>query len=349
MACRVLVAGVASKTASWARSICGQPGILPAAPHCDLGAVFTQARGSNPDVVVVVFSAAEANDAFRAVSQVMADWPTPVMILHDQRDEGEGSSRSPFHALSLGALDVVGVPVSPGAGFWSDLAKRIKLLAKVQVVRHLGLPERALARKPGGARDDLRRERGPGFPLVAIAASLGGPRALHAVLRALPQDFPAAICVCQHITEGFSASLARWLSSETGRVVEEATDDRPLCPGETLIAPAGLHLKVTSQGRAQLSKGARQMGFRPSCDVLLTSAAESFREQASGVVLTGMGRDGAEGLLEIRRRGGFTIAQDEGTSAVFGMPAAAIEIGAASQVLPLEKIAAALCERMSRL
>lgn len=342
MPCRVLLAGSSPRIASWAKSLFAMPGLFAAAPPCDLKAIFAEARASNPDVVVVEFEGGE--EPFRAVSQMMSDWPTPMLVLHAQ----EATSEVPFRALSLGALDVLGIPSAPGSAFWSDLAKRLKLLARVQVVRHPGLPERRAGRAARG-RSDSELTTGPvrpSFPLVAIAASLGGPKALHALLRSLPPSFPAAICICQHITDGFSSSLARWLASETGRVVEEATDGRTMRPGEVLIAPAGFHLRVSAKGRAQLGRGARQMGFRPSCDILLSSAAEAFREQAFGVVLTGMGRDGAEGLLAIRKRGGFTVAQDESTSAVFGMPAAAIELGAANQVLPLGKIAAALSEKM---
>jgi len=339
MSCRVLIAGSSPRLATWARALFEQPGLIAAAPPCDLRSIFANARSSNPDVVVVEFAGGE--EPFHAVSQLMADWPTPILALHSKEDLSEVPSR----ALSLGALDLVEVPEAPTSAFWNDLVKRLKLLSRVRVVRHLGTPDR---RAIGPGHVPSAEVSKPPFPLVAIAASLGGPKALHALLCALPASFPAAVCICQHITEGFSSSLAHWLTSETGRVVEEAADDQPMVPGEILIAPTGFHLRVSPEGRTQLDLRAPQMGFRPSCDILLTSVAEAFRERACGVILTGMGRDGAEGLLAIRRCGGFTVAQDQATSIVFGMPAAAIELGAADQVLPLDKIAVALTERLAR-
>jgi two-component system, chemotaxis family, protein-glutamate methylesterase/glutaminase len=179
------------------------------------------------------------------------------------------------------------------------------------------------------------------FPLVAIAASLGGPRALAQLLGALPPKLAAPLCICQHISDGFTRGLASWLSSESGRSVREAADGETLEPGRVYVAPSGAHFKIRRPGRIELDRGAPIEGFRPSCDALLESAA-SFGRRAIGVVLTGMGRDGAFGLRAIRDAGGRTIAQDEATCVVFGMPREAILLDAAEQVLPLGIIAETL-------
>jgi two-component system chemotaxis response regulator CheB len=239
-----------------------------------------------------------------------------------------------FQALALGALDVLERPETPGPEFWLQAGRRLLMLAQVRVGRSA---QAALRHVPGP-------DAGPEvpFPLVAIAASLGGPRALSVVLRAMPRDFPAPLCICQHISDGFTEGLAHWLSLETPLRVTEASHLALLEPGTVYIAPSGSHLLVRPDGRLELDGGPPVRGFRPSCDLMLSSAAESFGQRCIGVILTGMGRDGASGLKEIRERGGRTIAQSAETCAVYGMPGAAVQLGAAQEVLPLEQIAPTL-------
>jgi two-component system chemotaxis response regulator CheB len=160
----------------------------------------------------------------------------------------------------------------------------------------------------------------------------------------LPKNFPAPVCICQHISNGFTEGLTQWLGSETPLRVVEANDGEEMVPGSVYIARSGTHLVVRSKGRLALDPSPPVRGFRPSCDVLLTSAAEAFGTRTLGVILTGMGRDGARGLKEIRERGGRTIAQDRATCAVYGMPKEAVRIGAAEEVLPLEQIAPTLIQ-----
>ncbi|HET7824221.1 MAG TPA: CheB methylesterase domain-containing protein, partial [Anaeromyxobacter sp.] len=214
------------------------------------------------------------------------------------------------------------------------LRSRLRLLAGVKVIRHLrGLREHRISPHPSTARPEL----------VAIGASLGGPRALAAILRALPASFPVPIAVVQHIADGFTEGLATWLATETRLDVREARDGDRLRPGLVVLAPTGRHLLV-GEGVARLSDAAPLDGFKPSVTPLLASAAHAYGARACGVILTGMGRDGAAGLRAIKDAGGPTLAQDEATSAVFGMPRAAIELGAVDRVLPLEAIPRALVE-----
>jgi two-component system chemotaxis response regulator CheB len=215
------------------------------------------------------------------------------------------------------------------------VSRKLMLLAEVRVSRPVQV------QKQRGMRP--QQTEAP-FPLVAIASSLGGPKALAVVLRMLPKAFPAPVCICQHISDGFTEGLAQWLSTETALRVMEAVDGSEMVPGTVYIARSGSHLVVRPKGRLALETSPPVRGFRPSCDVLLTSAAEAFGTRALGVILTGMGRDGARGLKEIRERGGRTIAQDRATCAVYGMPKEAVRLGAAEEVLPLDQIGPTLIQ-----
>ncbi len=282
-----------------------------------------------PDVAVVDLSSGEA--AFSAIESVMAERPTPILVLHRA-----GSQAEAFRALALGALDVTELPAQPGESYWRGLANRLMLLAQVRVVQHV----RGKKRRRGGSTEARGSE--PAFPIVAIAASLGGPKALAQLLSMLPRELPAPVCICQHISEGFTVGLAHWLHAETGHPVVEAKDGELLEPGTVYVAPSRFHFRVVAPGRVELDGGPPIQGFRPSCDVLLDSVARAFGRRAIGVILTGMGRDGAFGLRAIRDHGGRTIAQDEATCVVYGMPREAVLLGAAQTVLPLEKIASTL-------
>ncbi|MGA9525621.1 MAG: chemotaxis protein CheB [Myxococcaceae bacterium] len=282
-----------------------------------------------PDVAVVDLSSGDA--AYGAIEAVMAERPTPILVLHRA-----GSQAEAFRALALGALDVTELPSQAGESYWRDLAHRLMLLAQVRVVQHV----RGKKRRRNGAPEP--RGNGPTFPLIAIAASLGGPKALAQLLSMLPRELSAPVCICQHISDGFTVGLAHWLHAETGHAVVEAKDGELLEPGTIYVAPSRYHFRVVAPGRVELDGGPPIQGFRPSCDVLLDSVARAFGHRAIGVILTGMGRDGAFGLRAIRDRGGRTIAQDEATCVVYGMPREAVLIGAAEVVLPLEKIASTL-------
>jgi chemotaxis response regulator CheB len=175
-----------------------------------------------------------------------------------------------------------------------------------------------------------------------MAASTGGPGILAEILRHLPADFPVPILVVQHITAGFSRGLAEWLNQQTALQVRlAASGDEPKA-GEVLIAPDHYHLLINRLGLLTLSQSPPLHNQRPSADLLFHSVAEIYGARAVGVILTGMGSDGGEGLWAMRQAGAHTIAQDKATCVVFGMPAVAIQLGAAEQILPVSKIAAAL-------
>jgi two-component system chemotaxis response regulator CheB len=177
-----------------------------------------------------------------------------------------------------------------------------------------------------------------GIRLVAIGASMGGPQVLHTILSGLPTDFGAPLLIVQHIAPRFAAGFAEWLSGSSHFPVRIATEGEVLVPGRGYLAPDGFHLGVVGGPRIVLDDGPPDSNLRPSVHHLFLSVAAAFGRQAVGVLLTGMGRDGAAGLLEMRQKGAITIAQDEASSVVFGMPGEAVKLGAAQYVLPPEGI-----------
>jgi two-component system chemotaxis response regulator CheB len=313
-----------------ARVISAEAGLDVVALAADGNAAAAHARTLKPDVITMDLNMPDA-DGFSGIARIMAETPTPILVLTANREEAVG-----FRALSLGALDILEKPQATTDldDYGRLLRSRLRLLAGVKVIRHV----RGLRERPAGSPRATGRA-----DLVVIGASLGGPRALATLLRGLPSTFPAPIAVVQHIADGFTEGLASWLASESRLDVREAADGDLLRPGRVLVAPTGRHLLV-ADGVARLSDAPPVDTFRPSVNPLFVSAARSYGSRACGVILTGMGRDGAEGLKAIKAAGGPTLAQDEATSAVFGMPRAAIELGAAERVLPLEDIARALLE-----
>lgn len=280
-------------------------------------------RRHEPQVVLLQVGVA-AREGTHAVEEVMGYVPRPILLVTAPGERTDDA----FAALSAGALDVVAW--QPGQA--QELAHRVKLLAGMRVITHV----RGRHRRSRGSEGQSRGGR-----LVAIGASLGGPRALATLLQELRPPLPAPVLIAQHISPGFSEGLAHWLSVEAHCPVREATDGMPLVPGLIAIAPTGRQL-VVEEGVARLTDDPPVGGFKPSCSVLFRTAGQAYGPRAIGVVLTGMGTDGAEGLLSMRKAGARTFAQDESTSVVFGMPRAAHEAGAVEQLLPLEGLAAAV-------
>ncbi len=183
-----------------------------------------------------------------------------------------------------------------------------------------------------------------GERLVAIGASAGGPAALTAILSGLPQDFPAAVVIVQHVDARFAEGLANWLSRDSALPVRTAREgDRPI-PGSVLLAATNDHLRLISSVRVGYTSEPSDQPYRPSVDVFFASVCTHWAGEAVGVLLTGMGRDGAQGLKTLRDKGHYTIAQDQATSTVYGMPKAAASLGAAVDILPLERIAPRLVD-----
>lgn len=178
--------------------------------------------------------------------------------------------------------------------------------------------------------------------MVVIGTSTGGPPALQAIIPLLPEDFPAPVVVVQHMPVGFTRSLAERLDARSGMRVREAKDGEPLEPGVVFVAPAGVHLKLRKRGdssRVHLDEEPRSALHRPSVDVAMSAAARVYGRRTLGVLLTGMGSDGVEGLRAIREAGGQTLAESEATSVIYGMPKAAAEAGVVDRVVDLPRMA----------
>jgi two-component system, chemotaxis family, protein-glutamate methylesterase/glutaminase len=288
-----------------------------------------------PDLVLMDLVMPEL-DGLEAIEEIMAGAPTPVLVLSAALESNE--VQSAFNAIKRGALDVMEKPAAdvPGAleEFALRLTEKVRLLSRVRVIRH---PRRRVRRQPEAAP----AAAGPAPTILAIGASTGGPKAVMTLLKALPADFPGAVFVVQHIAQGFAAGFATWLDRECALKVRLAVDGERYGAGEAVIAPDGRHLTVRD-GRIRLIDELPVNCCRPSIDVFFNSLAEVPCEDVVGCLLTGMGKDGARGLLRVKQRGGTTLVQDEPSCAVFGMPKAAIEMQAVSRVLPLEQMPAAI-------
>lgn len=290
-------------------------------------------RELKPDIVVMDL-VMPGMSGLEATRQIMLECPTPIVIasaVYDARN-----SAHIFKTLSAGAL---GLLAKPSASASHDEERRnfvvtLKSLSRFSVCgdRHAHAPEV----QPTRPSIDLP----PAKPrLLAIGASTGGPKALATLLAALPADFPVPIVVVQHISPEFLEGMVDWLNDLTPLKVTIARQDELCLPGWVYFAPDYHHLRIDENLRASLSDDPPLHNVRPAVTPLFQSAARTLGGAAIGVLLTGMGCDGADGLKEIREAGGLTIAESESTAVVFGMPGAAIQCGAAREVLPLDQIA----------
>lgn len=306
-------------------------------------------QATRPDVVIMDVRM-PVMDGLAATEHVMAFCPTPILVLTASLARYEVDIT--FKMLEAGALEVIEKPsVSDARALESvahDLVQRVKVLSRVRVVTHLrGRRKQQIAARPNAADVQTAAPAAVpsadpwAFPVVIIGASTGGPRVIYQILAALPADFQAAIVVVQHIAPGFSAGMATWLATGCRMPVGVATDGALIRPGEVLVAPDQCNVLVRHTGRVRLCKERTHLQH-PSVDVTMCAAAETFGGRTIGVLLTGMGRDGAEGMRAIKQAGGMTLAQDEASSTIFGMPRAAKEIGAVEELLPPGEIAARL-------
>lgn len=267
-----------------------------------------------------------------AIERIMAEAPVPILVL--SAAVVDQSSTAAVEALVAGALEALPKPEQWGPAEEALLRERVRALRGVTVLRH-----------PRGARTEYPSILENGMPVVALAASTGGPAALAEVLSGLG-GLQAPVLVVQHLHPDFVSGFVTWMRRASALPVQLAAAGASLQKGSVYVAPGGTHLRIEG-GRARLDPHPDTI-HRPSADQLLHSVAEEAGSRGVGVVLTGMGDDGAAGLLELRRRGGFTAVQDEATCAVFGMPMAAQKLGAAMQVLPLQEIAAAVVRAAAR-
>lgn len=274
-------------------------------------------------------------DGVEATRRIMAVTPCAIVIVTVDRKQ---NVHRVFEAMGHGALDVVDTPAL-GAGDPREAAA--PLLRKILNIGWLIGQQRTSAPSsvPTAVREVSQRTG-----LVAIGSSAGGPAALEVLLKGLPKQFPAAIVLVQHVDQVFAAGMADWLSSTCGQVVRLAREGEPPQAGQVLLAGTNHHIRLLKNGQLAYTAEPVNEIYRPSIDVFFESVARFWRGDAVGVLLTGMGRDGAQGLKLMRQRGFLTIAQDQQSSAVYGMPKAAVAIDAAVEVRSLERIALRLME-----
>jgi two-component system, chemotaxis family, protein-glutamate methylesterase/glutaminase len=285
----------------------------------------------NPNVVTLDLEMPGMN-GIDTLKEIMRRQPVPVIVFSSHSTEGATVT---MKALGLGAFDFVPKPKDPGAHM-AEVAR--ELIAKVKAAADCRLKPRILNGLPSKPQKSAAASGAPN-KIVAVGVSTGGPQALEFVLSQLPADFPSTIVVVQHMPDGFTDMFARRLDEVCPLRVKEAQSGDLLQAGRVLICPGNRHMKVKRLPLgdiAVLSDEPRVNGHRPSADVLLRSVAEEFKTQAVGVLMTGMGDDGAEGLGTIKKEGGMTIAQNEESCVVYGMPKAAIERGYAVRVVGLD-------------
>jgi two-component system, chemotaxis family, response regulator WspF len=352
------------------RAVAALPDSTVAWTAADGAEAIDKAQRDRPDLILMDLIM-PGTDGVEATRQIMRRCPCAIVVV---TATVEGNASRVYEALSAGALDAMDTP-RVGEGGSARLAQKI---AEVQRIRAQGArpatahglssappsPLSAPGQAPlptAGTPSGAAAPRSPispccadpsgRIPVVAIGASTGGPQALATVLAGLPRDAAFATLIVQHMEAVFLPGLAAWLSDRIGRPVELATPGHAPSPGEILIAGRPQQLIVVGRGTLCYSPGDPEAVHRPSVDALFESLADSLVEPGAAALLTGMGRDGARGLLRLRQHGWTTVAQDQASSVVWGMPGAAVELQAASRVLPLPLIgpalAAAMNERLS--
>jgi two-component system, chemotaxis family, protein-glutamate methylesterase/glutaminase len=298
-------------------------------------------RGRRPDAISMDMML-PVMSGLAATEYIMAHCPTPILVVSSSTNRGELFKT--YDALAAGAVDVLEKPNGdePDGDWERRYVAALKLVSKIRVITHL----RARLTAPGGipaVAKGSSAATGAKCQIVAIGASTGGPGAIVEVLRGLPADFRLPVLFVLHINAPFAAAFADWLDGQTNRRVVYPNDGDPVAAaaGRVVVAPADRHLVVRG-GRLWLTQEPERHSCRPSVDTLFESVAKEYGATAAACLLTGMGRDGAVGLLAIRNAGGATIAQDEASSVVYGMPREAVGLGAAKRVLPLAEIGPAL-------
>jgi two-component system chemotaxis response regulator CheB len=294
--------------------------------------------GAAPDIEVVGVVTLDIQmprlGGLETLERLMAEHPVAVLLLSSLTQEG---AEVTLRGLELGAMDFVD---KSSVESMSLLSLAGELVTKVRA-----LGSARVRARPRPAVTAAHAPAGEGAEVVVVAASTGGPSALQTLLSGLPAGLGAAVLVVQHIPQGFTRSLAERLDARSAIPVREAADGQMVEPGRILIAPAGIHTKLGRRGqrvRIALDEEPRAALHRPSADILMASAAEVYGPRSVGVVLTGMGADGTEGLRAIQKAGGLTLAEAEDTCVIYGMPKAAVAAGVVGRVVPLDRMAEAI-------
>jgi two-component system chemotaxis response regulator CheB len=297
---------------------------------------YEKACSLRPDVVPLDIKMPRM-DGLEALRKIMVDCPVPVLLLSSLTSEG---GEVTLRGLELGAMDFV--DKSSVQGHMNLLSLSEELVAKVRALASVPRSRVVAAAPRVAVPVALPAPHPPAAEVVVIGTSTGGPPALQAIIPRLPQGFASTVLVVQHMPVGFTRSLAERLAGRSVLPVREGQDGDLVEPGQVLIAPAGRHMKIRRRGgtaRVWLDDEPRAALHRPSVDVLMVSVAKAYGSKCLGVVLTGMGSDGVDGLRAIREAGGRTLAESEETAIIYGMPKAAVEAGVVDQSVPLGRMA----------
>ncbi|NRF68126.1 chemotaxis-specific protein-glutamate methyltransferase CheB [Aquincola sp. S2] len=325
--------------------LAADPGLRVVGEAADGQQAIAACQALQPNVITLDMMMPKVS-GLQATEFIMAHCPTPILVVSASINRGELFRT--YDALAAGAVDVLDKPLGtePDGAWEQRFIAAVKMVARIRVVTHLR-GRLAGAAVPGGAA--LVPPAPLPYRALALGTSTGGPGALVQVLRALPPPLPMPLLVVQHLAEPFGAAFAEWLGAQSPHPVRHPVDGEPLAAaaGAVVVAPPGRHLALV-HGRLRLSDAAPRHSCRPSVDVLFESLAAELHGGCAAALLTGMGHDGAAGLLALRRAGAWTIAQDEASSVVWGMPREAAALGAAAEVLPLAAIGPALAALLRR-
>lgn len=276
----------------------------------------------------------------QAIEEIMTSKAVPILVVSSVAD-----AHNAYEAVARGALEVIAKPDFDAEAAAQFVAK-VKLLAGVPVITHIRSrrEEPDMPRTPISYAPPQGEAMGNGSRVFAIASSTGGPQALALILARLPADFPCPVLVSQHISDGFAAGMADWLGGVCKMRVQLAREGELVSPGVIHISPSEASLAVTRSRRITLRERMPADIYHPSCNVLLNTVADVYGRHGIGIILTGMGSDGVQGMQSIRAAGGATLAQDEASSVIFGMNKVAIDSGSVQKVLPAEEIAREMIE-----
>ncbi len=285
-------------------------------------------RELKPDILTIDIEMPVMN-GLEAIEHIMGNIALPILVVTTR-----GDAHTAYAAISKGALDLV---VKPDVNLAEarDFIQKIKLLSKIKVITHIS-GKGALKEKPvekpvvfTGPTSDR---------IVAIASSTGGPEALSIILSSLPETIPCPVVIAQHNSDGFIPGLVEWLNRLAKLKVKVAEEGEPLVPGTVYVSPSEKHMEISLSRRVTFVERHPADIYRPSCDRLLSSVAHVYKAKSIGIIMTGMGSDGVRGMKQLKEAGGTTIAQDEKSCIVFGMPKVAIDSGCIDMILPLEEI-----------
>jgi two-component system, chemotaxis family, protein-glutamate methylesterase/glutaminase len=290
-----------------------------------------------PDIITLDFEMPEM-DGFSFLRWLMKERPTPVIMVSSHAD-----SKTVFKALELGAVDFIAKPTRRASVELQEIGK--DLIMKIKGIKNIRLDILSRNLELLGNEKNLAtpapKYKAPEIDVVAIGSSTGGPAALQIILTRIPGDFKSAIVVSQHMPKGFTGPLSERLNKLSQLKIKEAEDGDIIKKGTVYICPGGFHLGISRRKQRpviDLKEGKLADRYTPSVDYMLSSVAECYEAGTVGVVLTGMGNDGSQGMMEIKTKGGYTIAESESSAVVFGMPAEAIKTGAVRTVLPISEI-----------